>query len=431
MPELMEVIVAKGEALPDPEVPYYILAQEGLYLHRKTEIGRAMVKTTKLPYTVSSIGEDKNGVFIWEGDNIPGQIIGQATSFFRRIYQKHGTEAEVIITKHVDTGAYRLFVPYQRVSGASVKSIFDPTHIQRDWMVVGTMHSHCMMTAFHSGTDTNDANDMDGVHFTIGMVLNEKPQIVAMVSINKVQFHYRNPAEIADLDFNGAEAPLWWDNYVFPPSIAAPKEKPQGMQATTSDQWKEFLGITLYQKPAGYTPQPTTGWRGNGGSWRDHPDNWDNYIPGVGMAGPPVSSPKLLSQPTNESTKFNSQPHISKREAKRLAKLAARKQYLDQQVRRNAMSELASSEIEAAEWEQIQKAIDEAEESGLFHSTDWFDFNATELDTVQHWRTFFLTRLRDLCGVLDTLGMTVDYKATTKKPKQLPGQTTMADFVGV
>lgn len=454
-PGLMEVIVANGEELPPPELPYYVFAQEGLFIHKKTEIGRVIVKAREIPYTVASIGEDKNGVFFWTGDKIPGHIIGQATAFFRRIYEKHHTEAEVLIVRHTETGEYRLFIPYQRTSGAGVKSVFEPTHVDPNYMIVGTLHSHCMMNAFHSGTDTGDAADMDGVHFTIGKVLNDTPEIVAMVSMNKQNFHYHDPSVIAEVEFDGHPAPEWWDNYVYP--TGSPSEKPKSLKSITQAIWDEFRGII--HKPA------NQGWQGNAGGWRGGnyaPHNRGSEDNDWGMRGYSSDNPhpgwqpgenrlipfKGVSQITAESAAFNARQNSRRAEknaAKEEQRKLARERKQNKARRENAAARDSISgnhwamegSIEAAEWMTISLALDEAEEGGVFHDSDWNDFNANDLDDLGHWRGFFIRRMRAVTEVLDTLGLEVAFKVATKDKteatpsvKELPGQTHMDDYIG-
>lgn len=199
--------------LPDPKTPYYILAGDGIFYHRTLLIGEALTPLKKMPAHLKDVGMSQ-GAFLFTAEPIPAAICAQAVSFFRRIYERHKTEAEVYVTRHHQTGAYRLFIPNQTCTGASVHSQFDPTHISRGWQLVGTMHSHCMMSAFHSGTDTNDASTLDGIHITVGKVMNDTPDIAAMVSVDGHYFTYK-PEQLADFsDLTAGTAPDWWDRYV-------------------------------------------------------------------------------------------------------------------------------------------------------------------------------------------------------------------------
>jgi PRTRC genetic system protein A len=199
--------------LPDPKTPYYILAEDGIYYHRTLLIGEALTPLKQMPGHLKPTGM-KQGAFIFTAEPIPAAICAQAVSFFRRIYDRHKTEAEVYITQNHQTRQYRLFIPNQTCTGASVHSQFDAAHISRNWQLVGTMHSHCMMSAFHSGTDTNDASTLDGIHITVGKVMDDVPDIAAMVSVDGHHYTYK-PEQLADFsDLAAGTAPEWWDRYV-------------------------------------------------------------------------------------------------------------------------------------------------------------------------------------------------------------------------
>ena len=439
-PDIMEVIVAKdGIDFPEPEMPYYILAKEHLYLHKKTAIGTVLMPESKLPFTVGSIGEHKQGVFNWTGEKVPAQIIGQATAFFRRIYEKHHTEAEVLLTMHNDTKAFRIFIPHQRVSAGGVKSVHEPTHIGHDYLVVGTIHSHCMMSAFHSGTDTNDASDMDGVHFTIGKVMDNTPEIVAMVSMNGKNFHYAKPSDIAEINFNGHTAPEWWDEYVFPAS--SPAAKPKSLTSITDEMWDEFRGIVTMKphvstwangsrahqpwvpqvhRVSGPRPQSLPHYAGDWG--------WDAEL---GMYGPRI---------LDESREFNKthQQQPSKSERKRLAKLAKKAAWQASQWNRARATQavwerdgtLLPSINDTDESRKIDMALDTAMENNFFIDEDWKTISASDVDEIIFWQKFFSDRMSMVADVLDTLDMAVEYSIKPKKiMKQLPGQTTMEAMI--
>jgi proteasome lid subunit RPN8/RPN11 len=369
------------EGLPAPEVPYYALAHEGLFLHRKTQIGNVLVKQPSMPKNalLAKIGYE-HGFFQWTGEKIPGRIIAQATDFFRRVYREHKTEAEVIITMHNETGEFRLFVPYQRVSGMGVKSIYEPTHIDRDYTVVGTLHSHCNFSAFHSGTDSADAADMDGVHFTIGMLERETPEIVAMVVMNKKEFHYDTPETVAEIAFDGETAPPWWDDYVFPSTTSA--DKPRRMRTITQDEWNIFRGTTptSHLKPNTTVPQPIKNYdyrtANRSFGWYDEDEQWGNYPYGNSFGG------YKPSQPTNDSKKFNKR-----------------------------MKRAARPNVDSATDTAIDKAIDLAILEGVIRPEDWTTMEAGQLDDINMWRQFYLDKLDGICDILEMVGMGVEYSA--------------------
>lgn len=270
------------ESVPKSAFPYYIVAKDGLYQQTQSVLGRAITKSKNFPAHLPEMKD--SGEFTFEADRIPANICSQIVDFFKRIWNKHHTEAEVILLMHRDTREWGILIPTQKTSGAAVDSRVDPEKIPDPWLVVGSMHSHCNFSAFHSGTDRGDAENMNGAHFTIGFLEKEIPEIVAMVAWNGIMFNYK-PEELADFsDLNAAKAPEEWDDYVIPTSGLVSGHRPVGMELfekypkyVPTQGWKpsESSGYgpnyRAIQQAQGY--DPNHGWRGNPGSWRqaDHP----------------------------------------------------------------------------------------------------------------------------------------------------------------
>jgi hypothetical protein len=386
MPELFEVVALNEDGLekaPHPNVPYYLKALEGDYLYRDTQIGTVLLPERKMP-KLGRIGY-KDGVFTWSGDKIPGSIISQAQNFFRRIYDKHHAEAEVLITMHNDTKAFRLFVPYQRVSHSGVKSIYEPTHVDRNYTVVGTLHSHCDFSAFHSGTDSGDASDMDGVHFTIGHNTREVPEIVAMVAMAGKEFHYKDPSEIADIEYGTATAPEWWDQYVFPGG--APQTKPKGMKSLTQAHWDQFLGIALVK------PKVVKQWKSP-----ERKNGWVSPYNGATPMGPNGKGPHI----------FNGRDIAEKDMDWRKWVYGGYTRPSDITVKRPG-NPTSDPDIDL-----INEALDLAEATGTFTDADWTNIAASDIDDTEYWQEFFIGRIEAIAQVLEILGVTLDYSTTDR-----------------
>lgn len=215
--------------LPDVSTPYYAGAKDGLFLHRRLLIGRGLIKQSHWPDNYNAVG-NSTGIFDFDAEPIPGVLMAQVASFFRRIYRKYHAEAAVILTMHATTKEWRIFIPTQLVSHGGVNYVFDPTHMGEDQYVVGSIHSHCDFSPFHSGTDTGDTDGNDGLHMTIGYIEKDEPGIVAMASINKTLIHFKQDEFPFLFDYTQLwqhEAPAWWDNYVRPTGST---EKPVGFE---------------------------------------------------------------------------------------------------------------------------------------------------------------------------------------------------------
>lgn len=370
MPSLFETVVLDKdghENVPEADVPFYLAAGDGpFFLVKPTEIGQVILPERTAPKHLPKLGY-AGGVFTWQGPKIPGHIISQAHDFFLRIFTKHHTEAEVLITKHRETSEFRLFVPYQRVSHAGVKSIYEPTHVSREYTVVGTLHSHCDFSAFHSGTDSGDASDMDGVHFTIGQVTKEQPEIVSMVAMNGKEFHYKDPSDIADIAWGTQTSPPWWENYVFA-NNDAPRIKPPSLISLTQEHWDEFLGRALVKpKPiktlAPHVVSSPSTWMKQP-KWERDDNDWRKWVYGGGK--PPEAQANWVATDP-----------------------------------------------------RIDAALDAAESAGIFNPDEWDDIKDADRDELGYWQGFFVNKLASLLDTLEILdvhyvvGRTV---APTPKP---------------
>lgn len=398
-PALFETIALNGDGydkLPTPKDPYYVIAREGPFLHKKTQIGTALIRQTDLPKSFGRIGY-QGGVFNWEGPKVPKEIISSAHDFFKRIFEKHHAEAEVLITMHNETGAFRLFVPYQRVNHSGVKSIYEPSHIDRNYTVVGTIHSHCDFTAFHSGTDSGDASDMDGVHFTIGHVDTETPQIVAMVAMNGKEFHYTKPDDIAEIEWGTKTSPEWWDQYVYAEGNA-PKDKPTSLKTITQDHWDEFLGLALYKptsvaKSWGYQHHGLSGPYRTPQSPYSGSSSIQRWLPGdVPTVRPHRDYSQIDRDWMDSSRTWKPKIRDDERDSDRLKR--ARQDAKDQ-----------SYADAGFDLDRIDTAIEMAEEMGLFSHEDWQLIKAGDMDEIDYWRGYFKARAENLNEVLGILGV--------------------------
>lgn len=203
------------DGIPDVDNPFFIGFSDGLFLHRRSLLGRGVVRLDRWPASFPEFGS-KNGDFDFLAQPIPAKLVGQVVNFFERIYDYQHTEAAVLLVMHEETKEWRIFVPTQMLSHGGVNYVFDPMHIRPPWVLVGSIHSHCDFGAGHSGTDTGDADGFDGLHCTIGNIKRNIPEIVAMVSMNKKYMHYAQKDFPILFDFSEAkehEAPQWWNRY--------------------------------------------------------------------------------------------------------------------------------------------------------------------------------------------------------------------------
>ncbi len=378
--------------VPDAENPFWLLARDGMFLHRRNILGRGIVKQEYFPKHLPLLGE--KGYFWWKAPNIPADICAQVVDFFRRIYENHKTEAEVILLLNYETNEWAVYVPPQKTSHSSVESAFEPSDIPDKFLIVGSMHSHCNFSAFHSGTDVEDAQDMDGVHLTIGFVDKETPEVVAMVMLNGVRFDYK-PEEVADFsNLDAAKAPEEWDEKVIPTATLVSKHMPKGY-SDIFDKYGKKIVTPPKTTTVGYTPQAPSSY-GVYGGW----DRWDDDDYGI----------------TDEWWK----------------------NYRKEQGyvwRPNTVEQKAK--LDSAHWEDYldDKVIDKILDSNVFTEKDMETVtdNPALAQDINWWRGLFLSRLSETSTLLHNLGMVVEYSVKLKKPDPnedlLPDDTnkTLAD----
>lgn len=168
---------------PPKSGTYYLVTKSGVFLHKETKAGSALVKDN-IPWL-----KDPSFEFRLSLPKIPGRIIGQALTFFRKVFDKYHSESYVTLMYSSKLKQYRLWCPNQTVSHGSVN--YDRTdqptfedRAENDWQMVGTIHSHCDFSAFHSGTDTGDEASFDGIHITLGHVNRNQFSMVSTIAIN-------------------------------------------------------------------------------------------------------------------------------------------------------------------------------------------------------------------------------------------------------
>lgn len=176
----------EGTELPEKGV-YYLVTKTGIYCHKETKAGSALVPVKGIPWL-----EEPSVEFRCKLPKVPGRIIGQALTFFRKVFDKYHAEAYVTLLFSSKLNQYRLYCPKQKVSAASVNydRTDQPSFEDRqanDWQMVGTIHSHCDFSAYHSGTDIGDEDTFDGIHITLGHVNRTQFSIACSIAINSIR----------------------------------------------------------------------------------------------------------------------------------------------------------------------------------------------------------------------------------------------------
>jgi hypothetical protein len=169
--------------LPDHGT-YYLVAGNGLWLHKDTGVVRAFVPVENI-----SVLEDLDVECFVECclPKIPAQHVWRIKTFFKNVVSEHRSEASTSLYYNKETKEFKIHVPPQSVTHGSVSYKREAlTHIDgmENFLCVGTIHSHCDFGAFHSGTDIGDEEDFDGLHCTFGHNNLEEFSISASVAVN-------------------------------------------------------------------------------------------------------------------------------------------------------------------------------------------------------------------------------------------------------
>lgn len=142
----------------------YLVGSDGVYKQVRNEFYAVRLKVSGVG-GLAEIGETA----VLTVPKLPEKLLRQVESFFVAVYDKHESEAVVLLLCNPATMEWRVEVPQQEVQGLHVsydmsKLPDPPAGFQR----FGSIHSHAGINAFHSGTDDADETSFDGLHITIG-----------------------------------------------------------------------------------------------------------------------------------------------------------------------------------------------------------------------------------------------------------------------
>ncbi len=179
-------IIKAGEPMPDSG-PVYVIAHDGFYLRKQSQLFNALVKVENIP-EFESVKES----LTWTAPALPYSLIEEALEFFRAVYDQHEAEAIALLTLNDDI--WGNVVPEQKVSRASLDY-----QMPKLTGLAGTIHSHGNMDAFFSGTDHKDVAGFDGLHIVLGKIDRRVPRIKAGVYVNGRLFEFEPKDIISEL----------------------------------------------------------------------------------------------------------------------------------------------------------------------------------------------------------------------------------------
>jgi len=170
---------------------FYVVAKDGMYLKKTMGDFDTMNKVD----AISILGECETYASL-NVAKIATRQFAQILTLFREVYKVFKAEANVILHYNKKRKRYRIDVPPQGVTGGSVDYI-NGEDTYKDYIRIGTIHSHASMSAFHSGTDHKDEENWDGLHITLGKMDEEYFDISCSVMSGGERFLV-NPGDYID-----------------------------------------------------------------------------------------------------------------------------------------------------------------------------------------------------------------------------------------
>lgn len=169
---------------PAPASTHLVVGSNGVFLSIDNNWVRAVVpcpddEVPNEAWDVMDQREDLEEVAlscVFKPRPIPAELMYRIAKFFREVRDKHHTEVAVLLY-YGERSGWSVSVPKQEVTAGHVDYRQDapcvPTHAEQrreGRRLIGTMHSHVDMSAWHSGVDEHDEASQDGLHVTIGKV---------------------------------------------------------------------------------------------------------------------------------------------------------------------------------------------------------------------------------------------------------------------
>ncbi len=174
---MFPIYLYEGGEIPKDDI-CYLIAKQGIFLKKKVGLVESLTSVDKI-----SILDELKPWAKMDLPKIPGIYVAKIISFFKAVVSTFSGEANVLLYYNEKEKKYKLAIPKQEVTAAACDYKIEGTNIP-GYNLVGTIHSHARMSAFHSGTDDNDEKNFDGLHITIGHLTDDYPSISASIVVN-------------------------------------------------------------------------------------------------------------------------------------------------------------------------------------------------------------------------------------------------------
>lgn len=123
-------------------------------------------------------------LFTWKKAKIPYSLWEAIVSFMKWSQKEFKSEAHCSLFYNLAEDKWDAWAFPQETNGMTVKLLpDDPLYKEQrqqfkaDWILAGSVHHHCEMGAFQSGTDSSDECAKDGVHVTVGKTSSDRVEL--------------------------------------------------------------------------------------------------------------------------------------------------------------------------------------------------------------------------------------------------------------
>jgi len=199
---MFEILVHDGKTNPLEDDIYYIVGKDGIYMKKNLGIMESLIPVDKIPDL-----QDVPCSAVIHIPKLPATLFAKVYEFFKAVYDEHKSEAVILLFYNQETQKFKVVVPSQQVSGAACD--YNKGMTLKDMNMIGTIHSHANMSAFHSGIDDTDEKVFDGLHITIGNVNDEFPSVSTSVVASGFRQMYANTDYILGIeDFKYEKPPV-------------------------------------------------------------------------------------------------------------------------------------------------------------------------------------------------------------------------------
>jgi hypothetical protein len=116
-------------------------------------------------------------LFRWTKAKIPMELWQKIVAFMKWGFKAHQSEVLITLFYNATEDRWDAWPFAQNPMGMTVNYVtehptyaIDRAQFNGEWVQLGSVHHHCTMAAFQSGTDKTDEADRDGIHITIGKI---------------------------------------------------------------------------------------------------------------------------------------------------------------------------------------------------------------------------------------------------------------------